>query len=301
MRQAPFRLPSLFLGLFLLLHSVSAVAQKAAAEANALLWEVRLPGAAKPSWLFGTIHLLPEDQFELPARLTDAFDASDRLVLELDLEKAMDPTAQLALLPRMMMPDGKRLSDFLSKEDHAIVMDRVAAMGLPAFLADGIKPLFLAALADPGIGGGLGEAASYDLALHERAQKAGKPQGGIEEIDEQLAAFDAIPLADQARMLSEILRNPSDSGNSMQEMARKYKSEDLGALLALMEEESRRDPAMMEALLYGRNRRWIPRMTALMAKESVFFAVGAGHLAGKEGVLQLLREAGCSLKPVKVF
>ena len=295
MRLAPLRLALPLLTLFLAARTL--VAQPVD---NALLWEIRKPGSDKVSWLFGTIHLLPEDQLELPKRLTDAFDRADRLVLELDLDQAMDPAAQMALLPRMMMPDGTRLADLLEPDDHAAVMERVAAMGLPPFLAESIKPLFLAALADPGMDPSASGTASYDLALHERAKAQGKTRSGIEEIGEQLAAFDAIPLKEQARLLSEQLR-ATGKDSPLEDMARKYKSEDLRALQALMEEEARRDPAMMEALLYGRNRRWIPRMADLMAKESVFFAVGAGHLAGEEGVLNLLSKAGYRLKPVPVF
>ncbi len=295
MRRAPFRLVLPLLTLVLAARTL--VAQPVE---NALLWEIRKPGSERVSWLFGTIHLLPEAQFEMPSRLTDAFDRADRLVLELDLDQAMDPAAQLALLPRMMMPEGTRLADLLNPDDHAAVMERVAAMGLPPFLAESIKPLFLAALADPGVDPIGAGAASYDLALHERAKAQGKARSGIEDISEQLVAFDAIPLREQARLLAEQLRS-TGKDSPLEEMARTYKSEDLRALQALMEEEARRDPAMMEALLYGRNRRWIPRMADLMARESVFFAFGAGHLAGDEGVLQLLRQAGYTLRAVPVF
>jgi uncharacterized protein YbaP (TraB family) len=287
-----------------LLLPFAAIAQApASAETHALLWEIRGPQIKEVSWLFGTIHIIPEGQFDFPEALDSRLRQADRLVLELDMEEAMDPMTQLALLPRMMMPEGVRLSDLLEEEDYNTVMTALSNMGLPGFMMETIKPLFLSALIDPSMSPGEGME-SYDLTLFEKAKALGKKHSGLETVEAQLTAFDAIALEDQARMLVEQLR--SNEGDDpartlIQELYHHYKQEDLTALKALMDAQKGIESDYMEPLLYERNRNWIPEISRLMREEQVFFAVGAGHLPGQEGVIQLLREAGYTLTPIRIF
>ncbi len=269
--------------------------------ANALLWEISGPGITQSSWLFGTIHLIAVDSFDLPDRLLARLSKADRLVLELNMDEATNPMTQLSLLPKMMMPDGIKLRDLLEDADYKLVMERLDAMGLPGFLMESIKPLFLSALIDPSMAPGGGGVESYDMTLYELAKKNDMQHSGLESIEEQLAAFDAVSLNDQAKMLVEQLRATSDSTMQMDDLVRFYKQENLTALQAMMDEQQDMDPGMMESLLYGRNRRWIPIMQTMMATERVFFAVGAGHLAGEEGVIRLLQKQGFILTPIPVF
>ena len=100
--------------LFVLFLVLPLVAQQTKDTlANALLWEIRGPGIAESSWLFGTIHLISEDSFELPDRLLARLSKADRLVLELNMDEATNPMTQLSLLPKMRMPDGIKLRDLL--------------------------------------------------------------------------------------------------------------------------------------------------------------------------------------------
>lgn len=266
---------------------------------NALMWEIR--GADGPSsWLFGTIHLLPEADYRMPDTLLTVLAGSDMLVLELDMEAAMDPAAQMALLPRMMMPEGVTLKTLMNEEDHALVMEAIEASGWPSFLAEGLKPLFLSALIEPGLGLGTG-LASFDMALYEHAGRKGIRHTGLESMEEQLAAFDAIPLEEQARLLVAQLRDDKGGASAFDGLVKAYLTEDLSLLQQAMEEHESGQAAFMEALLYQRNDRWIERMVALMKEGSIFFAVGAGHLGGERGVIRQLQRAGYSLVPHPVF
>lgn len=269
--------------------------------ANALLWEISGPGITESSWLFGTIHLISEDSFELPDRLLARLSKADRLVLELNMDEATNPMTQLSLLPKMMMPDGIKLRDLLVEADYNLVMERLETMGLPGFLMEGIKPLFLSALIDPTMAPGGGGVESYDMTLYDLAKKNDIKHSGLESIEDQLAAFDAVPLEDQANMLVGQLRENADSTMQMDNLVRFYKQENITALQAIMDEQKDMDAGMMESLLYGRNRRWIPIMQTMMTNERVFFAVGAGHLAGEEGVIRLLQKQGFKVSPIPVF
>lgn len=266
---------------------------------NALMWEIRQTDGPS-SWLFGTIHLLPEADYRMPDTLLTVLAGSDMLVLELDMKAALDPAVQMALLPRMMMPEGVTLKTLLKEEDHALVMEAIAASGWPTFLAEGLKPLFLSALIEPGLGLGTG-LASFDMALYEYAGQKGIRHTGLESMEEQLAAFDAIPLEEQARLLVAQLRDDKGGTSAFDGLVKAYLTEDLSLLQQAMEEQESGQAAFMEALLYQRNDRWIERMVALMKEGRIFFAVGAGHLGGERGVIRQLQRAGYSLVPHPVF
>ena len=271
---------------------------------NALMWEITSDKSEHTSYLFGTIHIIPASMFSLPETITGRLDRAARLVLELDMDQASDPMTMFALMPKMMMPTGTTLRDLLSEVDYTLVIDALNKMGLPGMMVEGIKPLFLSALMDPSMGGGMEGMASYDMSLYEYAKKKEIAHSGLETIDEQLAAFDRIPLADQAKMLADQLKagqGEGDEGMNMQKLFELYLKEDLIGLMSLMDDQSDMGSDAMDHLLDKRNQTWIPRIEAMISKESVFIGVGAGHLAGDQGVIQLMRQAGYRLTPVRVF
>lgn len=288
------------LSLVLFLLPALTAQQPGTPVGQSLLWKIEKPGHPHPAWLFGTIHLIPNADFQWPPALRETLESTDRLVLELDMTEAMNPMTQLALLPRMVMPDGLRLRDLLKEEELELVMDALGNAGLPGMLLENLKPLFLTALVEPALSGDE-PMESYDMRLYTHAMEKGMKHSGLETIEEQLTAFDAVPLSDQARMLVEQLRADKADASSLEALIRAYKREDLDTLHRLMEEQQTADPGMMESLLYARNRRWISRMSDLMEEERVFFAVGAGHLAGEQGVIRLLEAAGYRLTPHPVF
>lgn len=267
--------------------------------AHALLWEISGNGLKQSSYLFGTIHMIPKDQYDLPDHILARLAQSDRLVLELDMDKATNIFAQLGMIPKMMMPDGIRIRDLVSSEDYLLVQKAIADAGLPNGMIERVKPLFLSALLDPEMGKAA-EAESYDLNLYRLAKSNDIKHSGLESVREQMAAFDAIALEDQAQMLVDQLKGGEADGESgFTNLVAAYKSEDLNQLAASMEEEAEGD--FLDVLLYNRNRNWIPIMAKMMKKEQVFFGVGAGHLAGDKGVVRLLEKEGYRLRPIPVF
>lgn len=279
--------------------SVQSSAQSTDTLAHALLWEISGNGLEKTSYLFGTIHLIPEDQYDLPDHVLARLAHSDRLVLELDMDKAMNLFAQLGMIPKMLMPDGIRIKDLVSADDYLIVQEAIENSGLPSGMIERVKPLFLSALLDPEMGKG-GKSESYDMNLYQLAKSNDIKHSGLESVKDQLAAFDAISLEDQAQMLVDGLKGEGEEGSGgFTDLVTEYKSENLNQLAAIMEAEAEGD--FLDVLLYNRNRNWIPIMAKMMKKERVFFGVGAGHLAGQLGVVRLLEAEGYNLKPISVF
>ncbi|MCB0694322.1 MAG: TraB/GumN family protein [Saprospiraceae bacterium] len=187
-----------------------ATAQSTDTLAHALLWEISGNGLKQSSYLFGTIHMIPKDQYDLPDHVLARLAQSDRLVLELDMDKATNVFSQLGLIPKMLMPDGIRIGDLVSSEDYQLVQEAIQKAGLPNGMIERVKPLFLSALLDPEMGKAA-EAESYDLNLYRLATGNGIRHSGLESIKEQMAAFDAISLEDQAQMLVDQLKGGDET------------------------------------------------------------------------------------------
>ena len=120
---------------------------------------------------------------------------------------------------------------------------------------------------------------------------------GLETLEEQMSIFDAIPYQDQADGLAEMVENPIDMQALYTDMVEAYKSEDLNLLGAMLAEEMTSEAESQE-LLVKRNHKWIPLIESQMKEQRSFIAVGAAHIGGKDGVIELLREAGYTVTAV---
>ena len=268
---------------------------------KALLWRITGPELPQPSYLYGTIHLIGKEDFHLSDSLLAALDRAQEVVFEVDLEQINNLPAQMGLLMKTFMDGDLTLRDLLSEQDYALVEEHFRKMGLPLFLFERMKPLFLSVFASAALspdGLSLGQAVSYEFELMDLARAKGKRMGGLETIEFQMSIFDSIPYREQAQMLVETIRNGSE-GADLEKMVHLYKDQDIQAMVELMGgEEAGGFEDYEHLLLTLRNRNWIPIMEEKMHKGSVLFAVGAGHLAGADGVIALLRQKGYSVQAV---
>lgn len=286
-------------------------------DENKLLWEITGNGLATPSYLFGTIHMIPSNDFFLTDGTKSAFGKSTRVAFEIDTEEMTNPAALMGLMGKMYMANDTTLSDLLSDEDYELVSKHFEEIGLPMMFMGKIKPMFLTVLAgqdmkdmkpgEGGLGGMLGGDGmkSYELELTDMAKTAEKPIVGLETAEFQMSLFDSIPYKAQANMLVETIRSEQDAteeekeNGALDRMIELYTTQDIVGMQTMMSDDPAGIGGYEELLLLKRNRNWIPVMEQLMAEETVFFAVGAGHLAGEEGVIALLRKAGYTMTPVQ--
>ncbi|MFZ1748910.1 MAG: TraB/GumN family protein [Saprospiraceae bacterium] len=270
---------------------------------KALLWEITGPGIAKPSYLYGTIHIINGKDFFLPAGTMAAFDASQKIVFEIDMKEMSDMSAMMGMMNKVFMKDDKTLKDLVSEADYAMIGDHFQKMGLPIFMLERMKPMFLTVFAysdiDPS---GLknGNMKSYEMEFMEMAQNTGKETGGLESIDFQMGLFDQIPYEAQAKMLVSAIKASGEEGNDeFKRMTAMYLAQDIQAMGAMITEEGSEMVGFEDKLLTERNKNWIPIIMKTSKVAPTFYAVGAGHLGGPEGVIHLLRKAGLKLTPVK--
>lgn len=268
---------------------------------KSLLWEITGNGLKQPSYLYGTIHMIPSADYYLPKGTLAAIDKSSSMFFEIDMKMMSDPTSLFGIMGKLFMKDNQTLKTLLDEKDYKLVSDFFSDMGLPLFMLEKIKPMFLSAFAMIDMNPKSleeGKVKSYEMEFYEMAQDKNMNTGGLETMEFQISVFDSIPYTDQAKMLVETIKSSNTDNDEMKKMVSLYKSQDIEGMIQMMSEGASDLGPHEDILLTKRNKNWIPVMTEQSKKEATFYAVGAGHLAGKTGVINLLRQAGFTVKAI---
>ena len=284
------------LSLFAVIAIASCSSQKKAqspAAENALLWEISGKGLKDPSYLYGTIHMICSVDYRMSDTIVQAFDRSRQLYLELDMD---DPSMTMKTMQLAIMK-GKTLKDIFKSDDYkkleAYVKDK---LGMPMMMLNMLKPIAITSLISaksmP-----CDKMESYEQHFQDMAKAHKMELKGLETLEYQFGVFDKIPDSAQARMIMDMIADDKKSQAEFQTMVDAYKRRDLNALGSEIGDAP--DLAGYEDILLNqRNANWVPVMEKAMAEMPSFFAVGAGHLPAKDGVIALLRKAGYTVKPV---
>lgn len=268
---------------------------------KALLWKIVGGNNTTPSYLFGTIHMIDKDDYFLPQGLLPAFEASEKVFFEVDMNEMSDVTKMMGLMKKALMKEGKSLGDYINDEDYTLVKAFFAKKGLPIMVLERMKPMFLDALAsmdmDPEDMQN-GKVKSYELELAEMAKEANKPIFGLETLDFQMSIFDTIPYQVQADMLVKTVKSSTTSDSSFFDVVKSYKSMDVDGMHESFQTEDSALKGHLDIFLDQRNISWIPIMKKAMHTKPCLFAVGAGHLGGANGVIRLLRKEGYKVTPI---
>ncbi len=268
---------------------------------KALLWKIEGKQTKKPSYLYGTIHLIPGEEFFLPEGADNALKNASRVYFEVDMDDMMNLGKQIKLLTKAFMQDGMRIRDLLTEEDYGLVRQKFEQIGLPFAMFERIKPMFLSMFIQGDMNPGDlqdGKISSYEMVFWEKAKENEIPVDGLETLEFQMSIFDSIPYPDQAKMLVETVKSADAGSEEFQEMIDIYKSQDIDGMYYKFRDEEDDLNAYEDLFLTKRNENWIPVMESVLPEGNVFFAVGAGHLGGPHGVVRLLRKAGYTLTPV---
>lgn len=271
------------------------------ADENSLLWEISGKGLAQSSYLYGTIHMIEKKDFVLTPATQAAFDTTARVVFEINLEEMNNLAMLFSLSQKIFMNGDSTLQNLLSPEDYELVRAHFKEQGIPIAFVERIKPMFLAAMGSGDLMSASrqpGQVVSYEMEFMDMARRQGKQIDGLETIDFQLSLFDSIPYRAQAQMLLQSIQAGDTADDNFQQLIERYKAQDLYGLQQLLASDESVS-SFEELLVARRNRNWIPIMERLMTKQSNFFAVGAGHLGGEQGVITLLRRQGYTVRAVR--
>jgi len=271
---------------------------------KSLVWKISGNGLKKPSYLYGTIHLIPKNDFILPDGARMALDNVRRVAFEIDMKEMTSFKTQIGLMSKAFMSGGKTLKDLLPEEDYALVKKKMSEKGLPGGFFERMKPMFLSTMFSTDDNGGAvsnDRMTSVEMELYRMSRYRKLESAGLETAAYQMAIFDSIPYEAQAKMLVETLRNTDAGKESDSELSRMldmYRNQDINAMQTMIGDARYGIEGYEDILLKNRNRNWIPVMGRFMREEPTLFAVGAGHLGGESGVVALLRREGYRVEAV---
>lgn len=277
------------IGVLIVLFSMNASAQS---SGSSLLWEISGNGLAKPSYLYGTFHMLCANDYAISETIRQKLLSTQQLYLEVDITK---PGVQQELMTQMKFSESsldKELGTDFQQVDQAFQ----AITGISLNLFKQFKPfvsmsmLTLKTLDCP-------DKIQPESILSGIAKNANLGIEGLESVADQVAAVNAQPLDSQLLALKKMVEQFDISKKEMKELVRVYQLNHTDSIYAYMKNQSMSND-FEQHMLIKRNRNWIPKMVSAFHQSPAFFAVGAGHLGGPEGVLALLREKGYQLKPL---
>jgi uncharacterized protein YbaP (TraB family) len=241
-------------------------------------------------YLFGTVHALPADKNWFDGRIERAFAESSELVTEIDLSD--QAASAQALQAAATLPEGQTLRELMTGENRMQYEEALVALGLPLEALDRTEPWFAAMTLAllPVMRAGYDPQSGVENALGGQAD--GKQRGALETIDQQIELFDGMPQEAQLAFLDQTVEAIPKATTSLDAMVAEWIEGDAAGLAALMNSELT-DPVLQERLLTRRNANWAEWIERRMEQPgTVFVAVGAGHLAGKDSVQDFLRKRG---------
>ena len=274
-----------------------------------ILWRIEQDG--KPaSWLLGTMHVTDPRVLAMPEAARTAYAAADTVIVESD-EIADEKKAALAIMARpdlTMFTDGKSITDFLDTEETTTLTEGLKSRGLSLAAVARMKPWMIAsfvALPACEIARKSSGAAFLDQRLAKDALAGGKTLKGLETMVEQISALDSLPLEPQIQGLVQTVALGDGLEDVIETMSQLYLAGDTGMIMPMMRAASpdTGDDASAYAdfeqrIIVDRNHVMATRAAPILEQGNVFMAVGALHLPGPEGVVELLRKQGFTVEPV---
>jgi uncharacterized protein YbaP (TraB family) len=266
------------------------------AQAAGPVWAVR--GSHNVLYLAGSIHMLPADDAALPAGFARAYGDSSRLVMELDLGKFDPMEAMTWMMDHGTLPAGTTLHGLLGEQRYARVTAAAASLGMPMMGLDSLAPWVVGIqITDVAYEqAGFDPEQGVEEQLLRLAQADHRPTAGLETLPEELGSLASLSSADQIRMLDQTVDELKDLKSEMREITGAWRQGNGTRLARLLSSEYSAFPSLYKPLVTDRNRRWLPQLEQLLkSNDNVLVVVGALHLVGEGGLLELLRSKGYTI------
>ncbi|HMH33379.1 MAG TPA: TraB/GumN family protein [Puia sp.] len=264
---------------------------------NTLLWKISGNHLKQPSYLFGTMHVLCTRDAILSDSLKNVIRNCNEIYFEIDLD---DMNGMFQSMKYMRMNDSKKLSDLLTPGDYNKVKSYFEKQGsiLPFSMLERFKPLLISSLVEES-GLDCQTTNGMELVIQQEAHAQSKKINGLETVEFQAGLFDSIPYDRQAQDLVNYIDSVDTYKKTTSELVSVYLKQDLEKIDELTRSGDASIANYIDLLLYNRSRKWADALTDLLPQKSLLIAVGAGHLPGDNGLINLLKKRGFVLTPVK--
>ena len=263
------------------------------AKADTSVWSVR--SGDNVIYLGGTVHLLRPADYPLPGEFEEAYQASSELYFETDIASMSDLSVQAQMLQQLTYGDDKSLSSILSDEAYAALSIYTATAGLPIAMLNKFKPGLLISTLQILVFQSMGfTPQGVDAFFHTRAVGDGKAEGQLETVQEQIGFIAAMGEGNESEFILLSLKDLAETGDVMEGMIGAWRSGDAEGLSELFVEDMKVEaPALYDTLLLQRNLKWVPQIDSMLQDaDTEFVLVGAAHIVGENGLLDLLSQKG---------
>jgi uncharacterized protein YbaP (TraB family) len=257
------------------------------------LWE--LHGKHNTVFLLGSIHVLRPGDYPLSPAVMQAYASSKSLVMEINLADMDLERLQAEMLASAMLPEGKSLPGVLGPKRYSRAESLARDVGVelatfdqfaPWFAAEAISQLQLLQL-------GFQPTSGVEMYFLELARHDGKSIAGLETVHDQIALFEGLSMDAQAEYLLSSLEQAHELPKQVDEMVHAWQRGDAAWFDDQLKTELGRDPVLYQSVLAARNRKWIPKIEALLNDDKNYLViVGTGHLVGRDSVIDLLKKDG---------
>ena len=271
-------------------------ADSIAAEKRSL-WRVRAQNNVV--YLLGSIHYLKPQNYPLAKEMEAAFKDAKKLIFEINLESIEGGQAQQLMASKGIYTDRTTLKDHVAQSTYALTEKQLKELGLDIQIFNPFKPWFtaLTVLAlklqalgfDPGKG--------IDQYFFHKAKIEKKEVDGLETLEYQFGLFDGMPERVQEAMLLETLNGSDLTETAVDAIVKAWSAGDLQALDAALLQGMREYPEVYQRLIVDRNRAWLPKIESFLSQNGdTLVVVGVGHLAGRDGLIEMLKAKGYSVE-----
>ncbi|MEM9280246.1 MAG: TraB/GumN family protein [Verrucomicrobiota bacterium] len=263
------------------------------AHAKTSLWT--LSDEDSTVYLAGSVHLLRQQDMPLPEGFDVAYQDSDELVFEIDMNILSNPATALKLRELGSLPEGETLDQHFQPETMAALRAYLAKGNLPGSLLDVFTPgmVYLTLGSMEATRQGARPELGVETQFYVRATQDGKPVSGLETPEFQMSRFNEFDLATIESLVLKTLEEAGDPCDTLDQLIRAWKAGDTEVMQTLVVDEMAEEPELARVLLDERNANWIaPIEKAFAGDKNVMFIVGAAHLVGENSVIDLLRKKG---------
>ncbi|NOX89712.1 MAG: TraB/GumN family protein [Calditrichaeota bacterium] len=261
------------------------------------LWQIT--GGRNQVYLLGSVHLLDKDQYPLPEVFDKAFDQSEIIVFEVNLDSADLPEVQRKFINKGLFTKDTTLQDVLSDSVFTLVKNFCSQTGVPLQAFQKMKPWMLSLSLmqlklkqmqfDPKYG--------IDQYFYRKAKKAKKKIQSLETIDFQIDLFGQFSLLEQNKLIQQTIEELNDFEKKMNLLVNAWNTGNASLLDSLMNESFSDYPKLYDKLLVRRNLNWLKKIERfLKLKNNYLVIVGAGHLVGEQGIIRMLKSKGYRVK-----
>lgn len=298
MRSKFFKYASLLITLTGIISCESKSQYNTAMNNKSLLWEVTGKDLSKPVYIYGTMHLLCASDAALSDNLQNIVKDADEIYFEIDMD---DIGELLSGLKEGAMKNDTSLSDLYSSDEYERIKSFFDhhGMGMELQMLNKMQPMLISALVYQAVLP-CKAADGIELNIMKLAHQYHKEIKGLETAAFQASVLDKIPYASQAKELLYSIDSVKNTQIETDEMIELYKEQDLDKLLAFsLKTEGGTSSEIQDVMINDRNKNWVEKFPEITKDKSILIAVGAGHLGGKEGLLNLLKQEGYNIRPIE--